>query len=198
MKAKVLHGVAAAAVAIGLVTAWPATTLAEHHGSEFARPGAFVGLGANWQVEGFQGPLRSADFGNSWGFNARGGYRFFDWFALEGIFEYADDFGSNAPRTDVDLSLITTTANAKFIVPLERFQPYISTGIGLMYVDSGEGFVQSVEDEDVGFAGRIGGGFDLYLTPHVSLYVDNSWTMATENTENVYFYSLGGGARYNF
>jgi hypothetical protein len=32
----------------------------------------------------------------------------------------------------------------------------------------------------------------------VSLYVDNSWTMATEDAEDLYFYSLGGGARYNF
>src|SRR5262249_13824718 len=63
---------------------------------DFTRPGAFAGLGFAWQEQGFQGPFRGEDYGNSWGFDARGGYRFFDWFAAEAIFEYADDFGPKA------------------------------------------------------------------------------------------------------
>ena len=166
---------------------------------DFARAGAFVGLGFNWEVPGFQGELRDQGYGNSWGFNARGGYRFYDWLAAEGIIEYADKFGPNAQgATGDDFSLLSTTVNGKFIVPLQRFQPYLSAGIGFLYADQGEGFVDSVKDRDFGFIGRLGGGVDLYLTRHWSIFVDNSWTMSTDNTEDLYFYSLGGGARYNF
>jgi opacity protein-like surface antigen len=166
---------------------------------DFARAGAFVGLGFNWQVPGFQGELRDQGYGNSWGFNARGGYRFYDWLAAEAIVEYADKFGPNALGASGDnLSLLSTTVNGKFIIPLERFQPYLSAGIGFLYADEGEGFVDSVEDRDFGFVGRLGGGIDFYLTRHWSIFVDNSWTMSTDNTEDLYFYSLGGGARYNF
>jgi hypothetical protein len=75
-----------------------------HEDDDFTRPGAFAGLGFKWQVQGFQDEFRDLDYGNSWGFDARGGYRFFDWFAVEGIFEYADDFGANAPRANTSRS----------------------------------------------------------------------------------------------
>lgn len=167
--------------------------------ADFDRAGAFVGLGFNWQVPGFQGDLRNQDFGNSWGFNARGGYRFYDWLAAEAIIEYADEFGPNAANATADEEkLLSTTVNGKFIVPLERFQPYVEAGFGLLYANDGVGFRSAIKDRDVGFAGRLGAGIDLYLTRHISIFVDNSWTMATDNTEDLYFYSLGGGARYNF
>lgn len=166
---------------------------------DFNRAGAFVGLGFNWQVQGFQGDYIAQDYGNSWGFNARGGYRFYDWLAAEGIVEYADRFGPRAEfATADDLSILSTTVNGKFILPLERFQPYLEAGFGLLRVDDGSGFINSRKDSDLGFAGRLGAGIDLYVTRHISVFVDNSWTMSTENTEDIYFYSLGGGARYNF
>lgn len=166
---------------------------------EFTRHGPYAGLGFKWQVPGFQGRFRDQNYGNSWGFDARGGYRFFDWFAAEAIVEYADEFGPRAPGTTAkSLSFVETTVNAKFIVPIERFQPYLTTGVGFLYANDGSGFINSVEDRDFGFAGRIGAGIDFYLTPHVSVFVDNGWTMTTDNTEDLYYYSLGGGARYSF
>jgi len=167
--------------------------------ADFTHPGPFAGLGFNWQVQGFQGPFRGQDYGNSWGFNGRGGYRFLDWFAAEAIVEYADKFGPNAANAQSDnLSLLSSTVNAKFILPLERFQPYLEAGAGFLYANDGRGFINSVQNRDFGFAGRLGAGIDLYLTKHVSLFVDNSWTMTTDNTQDLYFYSLGGGGRYNW
>jgi hypothetical protein len=171
----------------------------EENENDFARRGAFAGVGFKWQVPGFQGSLLHQDYDKSAGFDARGGYRFFDWFSTEAIFEFADKFRPRARgATGPDVQLITTTVNAKFIVPLDRFQPYLETGIGFLYANEGSGFANAFSDNNVGFAGRIGAGIDLYLTRNVSLYVDNSWTMATNDTPDLYFYSLGGGARYNF
>lgn len=168
--------------------------------ADLARAGAFVGLGFNWQVPGFQGDFHDQDFGNSWGFNARGGYRFYDWLAAEAIIEYANDFAPNAQDAVADdVSLLSTTVNGKFIIPLERFQPYLEAGFGLLRADTGDGFAGSINNKetgnDIGFIGRMGAGIDLYLTRRISVFVDNSWTMSTGDA---YFYSLGGGARYNF
>ena len=163
----------------------------------FTRAGAFAGLGFNWQVPGFQAPYRDQNYGNSWGFNARGGYRFYDWLAAEAIVEYADDFGPRRPGTTADnLSMLSTTVNGKFILPIDRFQPYLESGFGFLRVNDGDGFRR--EDRDIGFAGRIGAGIDLYVTRHISIFVDNSFTMATGDASDLYFYSLGGGARWNF
>lgn len=163
---------------------------------EFTRRGAFVGLGFSYQVPGFQGDFRDLDFGDSWGFNARGGYRFFDWLAVEGVADYADDFG--ASDGDQSFKLFSATGNAKLILPLGRFQPYLGAGIGLLWATAAGRSFFELDDVDVGFAGRVGGGLDLYVTPHVSLYVDNAWTMATPDAADLYYYSLGVGGRYNF
>lgn len=205
MRSKAFVWLTVVAVVAGMAAVEARTALAQddvaptEDENDFARPGAFAGVGFNWQEQGFQGPFRQEDYGNSWGFDARGGYRFADWFATEAIFEYANKFGPNAPNTVAkDLELITTTVDAKFILPLDRFQPYLEAGVGFLYANDGGGFRNAIENRDIGFAGRIGAGVDLYLTRHVSLFVDNSWTMATQNTEDLYFYSLGGGGRYNF
>lgn len=166
---------------------------------DYARDGAFAGLGFSAFVSGFQDELLPLEFGDSLGFNARGGYRFAPWFAAEGVVEYANKFGADQPGATAEIEALTTTVNAKFILPLERLQPYLSVGTGLLRVSSvGTGFASEVGDLDLGLAGRIGGGLDFYLTPHWSVYVDNAWTMATKKTPGVYYYSLGLGGRYNF
>ena len=60
---------------------------------EFNRPGPYIGLGAAGGLTNFGGAL--SGFGNSLGFNARGGYRFNDYMAIEGLYEYMDDFGNS-------------------------------------------------------------------------------------------------------
>ena len=54
--------------------------------------GPYVGIGPAGGFSTFQDDLEN--FGNSLGFNARGGYRFNDYFAAEALYEYMDDFGT--------------------------------------------------------------------------------------------------------
>ena len=46
---------------------------------------------------------RGADFGDTLGFNVRGGYRLNEDWAFEGLYEYGDDFGAHqvAPGADI-------------------------------------------------------------------------------------------------
>src|SRR5512144_557296 len=55
--------------------------------------GPYVGIGPAGGFSTFQDDLKG--FGNSLGFNARGGYRFNDYLAAEALYEYMDDFGAS-------------------------------------------------------------------------------------------------------
>src|SRR5262245_54391066 len=57
----------------------------------FNRPGPYLGLGAAGGLSDFGGVQRGA--GDSVGFNFRAGYRFNDYIAVEGVYEYMDEFG---------------------------------------------------------------------------------------------------------
>jgi len=169
-------------------------------GNAYTLHGAYAGLGASWLVSGFQGEFKPQDFGNSWGFNGRGGYRFFPWFAAEALLEYGNEYDARAAGSSGQARTLSTTVAAKFILPLDRFQPYLTLGGGFLRAETENngGFVRNIGSNDIGFAGRIGAGVDFYLTPHWSVFVDNGWTMATKDTADLYYYALGFGGRYNF
>lgn len=192
MEAKGVMGMLA-----GLALALSASSaLAE---DEFNRPGAYVGLGANYAVSGFQGVAREADFGNSWGFNVRGGYRFTEFCAAEGLYEYLDDFGAGGKFASASVQTNTFTVNGKLLLPLGRFQPYLSGGVGFLNAN-GELKVAGVRASDSGtnFAGRVGGGIDVFATENISVYVDAGYVMPVDTVEDLYHFNLGWGARYNF
>lgn len=180
---------------------------------DFNHAGAYVGLGASGLISGFQGALGRADFGNTAGFNVHGGYRLNEYLAFDGVYEYGNDFGRGHSRT-IGNQVITRgasiqtnvfTVGPKLILPLEWFQPYLDGGIGFLNAngdvtveDVTTGATRSAGNSGTGFAGRFGGGVDLYLTPQWSVYLDNAYTIPTSGPSNVYYYSFGLGGRYSF
>ncbi|HZR81566.1 MAG TPA: outer membrane beta-barrel protein [Candidatus Binatia bacterium] len=185
------------AMGVGLAIALAATTARAE--DEFNRPGPFVGLGMNYAVPGFQGATGRADFGDSLGFNARGGYRLNEFFAAEGIYEYVDDFGAGDRFANADIQTNTFTLNGKLILPLQRFQPYLEGGVGFLNANGDvriEG--RRASNSGTSFAGRVGGGIDFFATEKISLYADTSYTMPVDEVRDLYTFNLGWGARYNF
>jgi len=178
---------------------------------EFNRPGFSVGLGASGLISGFQGALGRLDYGNTAGFNVHGGYRFNDFLALDGVYEYGNSFGrsgSTFNQTITGNSSINTnavTVGPKLILPLGRFQPYLDGGVGFVeasgnvrITDNITGVSRSGGANGAGLAGRFGGGIDLFLTENWSLYGDNAYTITATGPSNVYYYSFGVGGRYSF
>lgn len=165
----------------------------------FNRPGPYVGVGGSYMVSGFQDGAASADFGDTLGFNVRGGYRLNEYWAFEGIYEYGDDFGAHQVVPSGDIQTNSFTANAKLIVPLGRFQPYLMGGAGLINANADKALRNTNWDVDgTNFAGRFGGGVDLYATENVALYLDAAYTIPIHEVSDLYHFSFGWGAKYVF
>ena len=172
----------------------------------YNRPGWSVGAGATFAIPAFQGGLNDLNFGDGWGFNVRGGYRFNEYFAIEGIYEYINEFQTDVGRRQgFDVSIWTNafTVGPKLILPLGRFQPFLGGGVGFVNanLDIEERFERadlSFEDDNTQFAGRFGGGIDFFVTEHISLFADAAFTMATNDLDDLYYFSTGWGAKYNF
>lgn len=177
---------------------------------EFNRPGPYVGIGPAGGLTNFDGAL--SGFGNSLGFNFRGGYRFNNYFAVEGLYEYMDDFGNSATSADrrVNASASIQTSNfslmSKVIFPtlgIPQLQPFVSGGIGLLNAN-GSGRL-NVGSETVKrtpstteFAGRVDGGVDYFLTRDVSTFFDVGYVIPTDELSNMNYLSLSAGVKYNF
>lgn len=175
----------------------------------FNRPGPYVGLGAAGGLSDFGGAQRGA--GDSVGFNVRAGYRFNDYLAIEGVYEYMDEFGKTVR---LPLSANTTThlnTNGfwlmdKVLLPLpalSQLQPYLSGGIGFLTVDrtttfTSLGLRERDENCDIGFAGRVDGGVDFFVTPALSTFVDAGYVIPTDEVEHLNSISVSAGLKYNF
>lgn len=201
----------AGAVALGCVVASAAHAQTSYTRSEssytesqsdwdvYNRPGPYVGVGGSYMVSGFQGGARSADFGDTLGFNVRGGYRLNDYWALEGLYEYGDDFGAHQVVPGGDIQTNTFMGGAKLILPLGRFQPYLSGSAGFVNANADKSLRRTNWDVDgTNFAGRFGGGVDLFATENVAVFLDASYTMPIKEVSDLYYFSFGWGAKYVF
>ena len=180
-------------------------------GDTFNRPGPYLGLGAAGGLSDFGGAFDH--FGDSYGFNFRGGYRFNDYLAIEGLFEYMDDFGhsrtSANERGKASASIQTNNfaVQTKVIIPtgMSQFQPFLSGGIGFLNANgAGKLRVGSVTVEDrrapsaTEFAGRGDGGVDYFFTPAVSAFVGAGYVIPTDQLSDLSYISLSAGVKYNF
>jgi opacity protein-like surface antigen len=187
MRFRLALGLAGAlALAIGL------TSIARAEEHDFNRPGAYAGLGGVYAVSAFQGSLKDL-VGNSMGFQARGGYRFNEYFALEGLYEYIDDFG--AKRGSGGIWTNHASVNGKLILPLDRFQPYLSGGMGFLNANPERG-----SESLWAVAGRFSGGTDIVITEHVALFLDAAYLIPAGSgvASDLQYFSFGWGAKYLF
>ena len=165
---------------------------------------------------------------DSWGLNGRIGYKAASWFAVEVQYEYIDDFSVKArvpsgmimgiPVAGVDqnqklftIEGHTLTGNVRFIAPIWRTQPYVLLGAGYSLYESdvtqlGRRITDDSGGKQGGFAGRAGGGIDLYITENIVANSEVSVLFTTQdfgkrdtgNIDDLWYVSIGGGLRYQF
>ena len=138
---------------LALVLLLPAAALAGDDENSFSRRGFYLGVGGAYGVNFFEDTIEDAaesagfkvSVKDTGGVNARVGYRLASWFALEGMYEWMDNFkikvdGLIGADPDllgakVDYGTHTVTLNAKFLIPIWRLHPYLLLGIGGQYYD---------------------------------------------------------------
>ena len=192
-----------------------------------SKSGVFLGAAVTYSISQFPAlktPAGHTAYGDTVGFDLRGGYRFMDFFALEGVFEYGnefeadssfpdDDFPDRTASVNSEISTIGFWTNAKGILPLGMVEPYLSGGIGLLYADEltiaqvweqpmgATAPVQvklSESDGPVVFAGRVAGGIDFAITEHAGLFAEASYAMPTDDLSDFDYIAVHFGGRLTF
>ena len=197
-----------------LLLVWSGTAQAQEEESEFARPGAYLGIGGVYAIETFQddldddleGPLlpdvrTSVD--NSGGFGLRIGYRIGAYSAVELHFEYVDSFDTKfdvdgVGTFDVEIEVWTLTGNGKLFLSTGRFQPFVSMGLGYIDIDA--------KNESAGLTAkgwedlvlRLAGGMDAYATRHLAVTLEVAYVITDADIDDLNYVSLGGGLTFRF
>lgn len=156
--------------------------------SEFARDGAYVGIGGSYGIEAFN---FDGTTGNSGGVTLRTGYRCHPNVGAELQAEYFTGFDAEDPLITPEVDSWVLTANSR-LYPLTsllpgRIQPYLLAGIGAMNADS-----------ETGLTMRFGGGLDVYATPHLSLTAGVSYLVPYDAVSKFDTVSLSAGIDYRF
>lgn len=175
--------------------------------SQVQQRGAYLGLGVVGGLEHFSRDLSA--FGDSAGFNARLGYRYNDYLAAEGLYEYMDDFGlsqtlASSTRARAALTMHNFSLLGKVNLPtLGNIQPFVSPGIGFLNADNRVTFSRGRREfrtrgGDTAFAGRVNGGLDFLLTPQLGMVLEAGYVMPTGSLSDLNYISFGLGMRYHF
>jgi hypothetical protein len=172
--------------------------------ADYTRTGWYAGARGVYAVENFDVP-GSAD--NDFGFNLFGGYRLFSFLASDFEFEYIDALrvDGNAGNPNFDVRTFVLAWNFRFFPlspvfepdsPLQRVQPYLSAGVSNQWVQLQR--VPSGDKDEGNFAGRLGGGVDVYLTGNWVLTADAIYTIGGGDVSDFPYLSVGWGFAYRF
>ena len=191
----------------------------------YSRSGGYIGVGATWVTDLFEdevadfasdlaGTPVDVDIDETWGFHGVIGYRVAPIVALEAQYEYIDDFGIGASGSgvsgNVTLEGHALTGNLKLIVPTWRVQPYVLAGVGVVWYSAAgsvAGVGQALFEDDQAFAGRVGAGLDVYLSPHWLVNVGASAVLTTEKVssnigaddlDGLHYVGAGASLQYRF
>ena len=147
-----------------------------------AETGFYLGGGVAYAWENFDGEF---DFDDAWGLNAFAGYRFMRYIALEGNFNWYDDFESGSTNADVEIWTLMLDLKAMYPVYNDRLVPYLRIGGG--YMDS-KASAGSLDASNEDFAFNFGGGLDYYVTDQVSIGLDGKYVVGTGDLDAVEYF----------
>jgi opacity protein-like surface antigen len=137
----------------------------------------FAGAGLSYAVEDFDdGDLKklagSDTIDNAWGFNLFAGYKWHKYFAVEGNFNWYDDFEAKVDDVTFDIRIWTLMLDMKVISPSlweDRLFPYLRIGAGWMETEID---IRGNNRDDGDFAYNVGLGFDVFVKERISIGLD--------------------------
>jgi opacity protein-like surface antigen len=199
----------------------PGAALAQEDDEEeadFGRTGFYIGVGgaltslldpADRLEEEFADAglsLADAKANASFGANGRVGYRFHSHFAteVEADWHYAFDIKGEYGTSDGEgeVKPLVFTANLKGYLFKDRFQPYAIVGVGAMTaeveIDEIDDIPVGYSERYTGFAARLGGGADMYITENIVINAEIRYVLPTGAVEGLDMISFGWGLQYRF
>jgi hypothetical protein len=176
---------------------------------DFHRSGVYIGMGATYGLENFDLGTEehstgiSLDSTNSWGVNARVGYRFHPNLAAEVEGDYYQGFEFEAPNglDAVNVDGFALTGNGKFFLLTGRFQPYALAGAGIIFMNADPGAFATARTPDAErteLVGRFGTGIDLYLFDDLLLYGEATYLLPAGALSDYPLASFNFGVQYRF
>jgi hypothetical protein len=146
----------------------------------YSRDGAYIGVRGIYGVTYFSGEGPTRHVQNGWGFGANVGYRWRELWGAEIDIEVMDpgyrvngevfrNVGMTLYGKVYPLGLLPERENW-----LDRFQPYVRLGAGFQYY-----YTKQEQFSEIGFAARVGGGTEFYLTRQLAITLDASYAYTT-------------------
>jgi hypothetical protein len=165
--------------------------------SVYDRDGWYLGLGGGWAKELFQ----NGNAGDSGFVQARAGYHFLRFAALEAQLEYTPKFkGKSGSWAGVDVATWATWLNIKGYPTAPwtgLFQPFGMISIAWMW-ERLTGSAVNGSIEEGGFAARFGGGIDFYVTRNIVITTEAAYVLPTGELDDLDQLQLGGALQYRF
>ena len=188
---------------------------------DFARRGWLVSVAGSYAFQVFEddaemdyrkelGPDVNLAVDNSFGFNARVGYRCNSRLSAEVEVEWLNGFSSDLtePGFDqlakVDFEPVVVTTNVKAYVLTGRYQPFLLVGAGAMTADTevrepvGLSFTSVRSESDNAFAMRFGGGIDFYATEQVVVSLEADYVRPLGKLDALDYVAISWGIQYRF
>ncbi len=186
-------------------------------------PGAFITIAGVNAFEHFQDAPEQFD--NSWGFTARGGYRFNRWIAVEGFLEFLSGYDTSFtipaqapdivdPTVKLTIDGGTGGANVKAYAPwFGRIQPYALAGVGGQWArlrttyPTGYvcdpflwycGGVYTEFGSEGAFIAKFGGGTEFWVSEDMAVVVDAVFNLPTGDLKDLRSTSLSWGFMFRF
>jgi opacity protein-like surface antigen len=201
------------ALGLGLLlaagTATAQSGYSESEPSAFGRSGGYLSLGVGGATESFNFDTGGLDIGTAFLLSGRIGARANRFVAIEAAFDYsltgfkASDTIPNVGAAEIEAKALVGTGNIKLYPIDSRIQPFVMGGGGFMYATldcklNGVGVTCPLPSSKTTFAGRVGGGLDVYLTRNLALTGEIAYVIPTGDLEDLNFLTFGGQLMFRF
>jgi hypothetical protein len=131
------------------------------------------------------------------------------WFSAELEYEWLNGFKARVAGQEVlFLKGQNVTGNLKFhIIPVGPVQPNLCVGFGGMQYRVNDQLGLGLSHQQWAFAGRLGGGLDIYLTKHFLINGEGTVILTThditaptsrQSLTGLYYVSTEAGFQYRF
>lgn len=202
-----------AVLVLGLSAAAAAQYMPEQPAQDdFGRPGGYLSLGAGGANAMFTDPYGalSDELSQAILIGLRAGARANRFVALDLSFDYSVrgfeyEFAGSA--ASFEARSLTGFGNLKLYPLSGRIQPFVMGGVGFLLgaldcVDTGGNAVScttiGLSDQDIAFAGRAGGGLDLYLTRNFALTGEIAYVIPAGVFSELNYLQYGGYVTVRF